>query len=368
MKKSPKYLILNDILPERISNDLYAFIESEQNWKLHEEWFFSQYDTAWVRRNFDRPPLGELTESMKRLMCFGSELIEKEFNAVLGANHTVIGHKMTAGQLVGIHNDSPDHDRGRLENYRLIYYFDKSFEDSKGGHLLLFGSETENDVIDAVRPIFNSAVLLELSDASFHAVNKIKQGERLCMVISYWGYPILFSDNLNAGRVRSCLNKIIALGLEGVEHSKTTFSYHLYHTFRILFFWKQDIDVCLAGLTHSLLGREVSNIHVSLLSAEDLFQLVGERAFKLVTAISYQSGFKPVEEVDDRDIHALYLIELANLIEQSESHDDITMIEARAQQIPNLTSDLAFLVNEEIAHKRSVIAIKSASTTVKNKT
>lgn len=127
----------------------------------------------------------------RELLVAGRDLFENQFNSVIGNRFAVVSHKMVPGQLVGIHNNLPEQDRRRIENFRLVCYVDRDFQDEKGGHLILFGSKNVSDVLDAVRPVFNSAILMQLSDNSFHAVSRVRWGTRYSIVASYWGYSIL---------------------------------------------------------------------------------------------------------------------------------------------------------------------------------
>ncbi|MBS0160843.1 MAG: 2OG-Fe(II) oxygenase [Nitrospira sp.] len=326
MPDDRRYLILDDVVDEASAEHLALLAETEDRWKLHEEWFFSQNDFTWVRRQFEKSPIGELLPPTAALVSVGKKLFENQFNSVIGNHFTVIGHKMVPGQIVGIHNDSPEQDRGRMENFRLVFYVDRNFEDSQGGHLILFGSRNNSDVLDAVRPVFNSAVLMQLSDTSFHGVNRIKQGTRYSIVVSYWGYPMLFNSPTDQTRVRALLSRMVDSGLEEVPHSGTTFAYHLYNTFRILHGWKQEVDVCLAGLAHSLLGRRHSGVASASISAEELRRILGERAYSIVQWLSFQDGFGESPGNDSWISNSGYLVELANLFEQAIDDRDLARV------------------------------------------
>src|SRR5262245_45536040 len=110
-----QHQIFDDVLTQTAAKRLKLIADGEDRRKLHEESFFSQYDFAWVRRTFGRLPVGEPSPEMIALRDAGRELIEKHFRAIVGRHYTIVGHKMVPGQLVGIHNDSPDGDRGRIE-------------------------------------------------------------------------------------------------------------------------------------------------------------------------------------------------------------------------------------------------------------
>lgn len=359
------YLILENLLPNTASTALAVLAHDEKRWKLHEESFFSQNDVSWVRREFGRPPLGVATPEIAALLRTGAELIESEMNAVIGTHHTVVGHKMVVNQMVGIHNDSPELDRGRTENFRLIYYVDNNYSDDKGGHLLLFGSNNATDIIDAVRPLFNSAVVMQLSDKSYHAVSRVRSGVRYSLVVSYWGYPLLFTAPGESERVRRCLRRIIELGLEDVGHSGSTFADHLFHTFRLLHGWGLDIDVCLAGLMHSLLGRKPTKVASSRLERSELQDLVGGKALDLVELLEKQSGLVPTPTLSAEMVVGLQVVELANLLEQSQTLADVEEVAEHVSRI-SVASDLRSRICADIRKVRTALVPEGIKSTTRH--
>lgn len=361
-----RYEVLEDILDEKDALDLDQSAQSEAGWNRHDEWFFSQYDIAWVRSMPNQPFVGEPTPAQVALRDKGVSFIEQNFAAVLGNHYTVIGHKMVPGQLIGIHNDSPDGDRGRIENFRFIFYLDREFVDSKGGHLFLFGSKNEKDVIGAIRPNFNSGLIMELSDRSLHAVSEVKSGTRYCVVVSYWGYPIMHSTPDMRFKVRRCLKALIASGLEEKGHSGTTFLYHLYHTYRLLAEWGASDDVCLAGLMHSVLGRKRSGVDPVGIEDSELEALIGPTAYRMVDALRMQTdseaGGAAIFASDEEFNRGLSLIEMANSLEQACTRSDI----ADAEHIlSNARIDQKYYkyIEDEIAKLKSKI---EASESVQN--
>jgi hypothetical protein len=228
--ESKAYVIVDDFLPTTSADGLAIMTASASDWRLHEEEFFSQNDTSFVRREPNGRTSGRLTDDISCLLQAGKSLIEENLDAVIGRHFAVVGHKMLTGQVIRIHNDSPVGDRGRTENYRVLYYIDRNFSDEHGGHLLLFASRDANTLLDAVRPNFNSAVAMELSESSFHAVAPIRAGVRHSLVTSYWGYTLHPFPGSAQARVAAVLRILIEKGYEDVRHSGTTFLYHLYHT------------------------------------------------------------------------------------------------------------------------------------------
>ena len=320
MAELVEYRAIDELLPLRQADAIRQKVLEETAWKLHKEWFFSQYDCSWVRREFDRPPLGHLTASLQALYQAGARMIEAELNAVPGGCFTIVAHRMVEGQQIGIHNDSPEGGRGRTENCRLLFYVDPSFEDSVGGHLLLFKNRVPGEIEAAFRPHFNSAVLMQLSEASFHAIGRIRTGVRYSVVVSYWAYPVLEKDPLFRERIKKCLHMIIGARLEAARHSGTSFAWHLYNTYALLSHWGAPPEVRLAGLMHSVLGREASGVPPTRISRDDLYACAGAAAGAIVegySRLSPSSGM--ARQLDWRT----QLIQVANALEQAQSPGDL---------------------------------------------
>jgi hypothetical protein len=73
-----------------------------------------------------------------------------------------------------------------------------------------------------------------------------------------------------------------ALGTTEIGHSHRTFFAHLTGTYQLLEDWKNDADVCQAGLFHSIYGTEFFTVEVVALSSrEKIKALIGERAERL---------------------------------------------------------------------------------------
>lgn len=94
--------------------------------------------------------------------------------------------------------------------------------------------------------------------------------------------------------------------ISGVPHSKASFFGHLYNTFFILKEMKVEQNVCIAGLCHALYGTETFS-YVSTISREELTEVIGEKAEKLVYLFS-------LEERDER------------IIENKDNYDSYTQL------------------------------------------
>jgi hypothetical protein len=138
-----------------------------------------------------------------------------------------------------------------------------------------------------------------------------------------------------------------------MPHSGTTFACHLYQTFRILYGWKQDIDVCLAGLAHSLLGRRSSGVPSSKISSDEVCKIVGGRAYSVIQLLSIQDGFAAALGNESWVSKAAYMVELANLLEQANDEQELAEVVERSCSFPMISSDITGLVAADVARIRA---------------
>lgn len=328
-------------LENTLAYSLKKKLKDEASWKLHEESFFSQFDISWIRSGQKRVDLVDVDPALAALIRRGKEEIQSNFNSVVGDHYTVVCHKMADGQWVGPHNDSPTFDRGVLENFRLLFYVDERHVISDGGLLLLLDAIDNGNIVAGFRPVFNSAILMHLCDQSVHAVTNSKK-IRYSIVVSYWGYPLIQSDTVNSLQVSRTIRMLISAGAENKNHSGTSLLYHLYGTYALLESWNLPIEVCLAGLTHSVFGRHngVSNINID---CEELKRIIGDKATSIVQSLQHNSGY-------DLKGHA-GIVELANEIELISEIDDCFCAQHRILDL-HLPPDLVESIMNSISQRQ----------------
>ena len=70
-------------------------------------------------------------------------------------------------------------------------------------------------------------------------------------------------------------------GTQAIPHGNKSFFDHLNNTYKILKYLKQEEDVCLAGLLHSIYGNEIFHINLGI-DREEIKVLVGIKVEKIV--------------------------------------------------------------------------------------
>ena len=336
------YVFLNKILSVPAAAAIERLAETESHWTLNEKWFLSKHDAVWTLKNAsERQSAGE--DELTGLCEVGKRLIEDKFNAVIGRRFEIKVTKMQRGQAVGIHNDSPDGARGRTEGYRLLYYPNRRYTDSNGGHLFFLASD-RGPVIAGVRPIFNSGLLMRLSDHSYHAVSRVTRGVRYTVAVLYWGYPLLFREENDREVVSICLRKLIASGLEEVKFGSTTVAYHLYHTFRLLAEWGAPLEVCLAGLI-----RQVPEAQTQAETLDSVGATVNGAELSPYTRRLVGNLNRDDAVGDERLNRDVQLVRLAAVLEQVETEEDIERANAYMKTVRALDLEMRRRINIEIA-------------------
>jgi len=165
----------SSVLTDRLETRLYTWLQQYDQWSLTEMDFYTQFEFSL----FDVTIPDELAPLLSKGTIWTiSTFFQENFNTgpidLVGA--TV--HKLSDGHRIGIHNDYI----GPEETHRLIIQLNPHWEDSKGGFLLLFGSEDSQDVSKVVKPINNTAFGFSISTQSYHAVSTVRDFSRYTLV------------------------------------------------------------------------------------------------------------------------------------------------------------------------------------------
>jgi Rps23 Pro-64 3,4-dihydroxylase Tpa1-like proline 4-hydroxylase len=174
-----EYFTGSDIFCDGFDLDLLEWLEQYDSWKLVEKDFYEQYEFSF----FDV----ELPSKLSRL-TEGSFLdgvraeIEQIFQTSLSSKIDFSAHKLISGQRIRIHNDFIE----GQESHRLLIQLNRGWVDENGGLLMLFNSGDPNDIHKIFSPVHNSAVALEISPNSNHAVSTVYAGGRYTLVFSFY--------------------------------------------------------------------------------------------------------------------------------------------------------------------------------------
>lgn len=173
-----RYRLLEAGLPAALEADLLAWLESDAPWRLVETDFYEQHEFSLLHVDVPvtfEPLIGCDALSQAR------RLIEDEFDCQLTERVELVAHKLVPGQRIAIHND---HLPGQ-ETHRLTVQLNRGLSDDDGGFFMLFNSCDASDIHRILRPVSNTAIAFEISEASHHAVSRLHGGERYTLVYSF---------------------------------------------------------------------------------------------------------------------------------------------------------------------------------------
>jgi hypothetical protein len=220
-----------------------------------------------------------------------------------------------------------------VSTHRIVVTLTRAFDDSYGGHLVLFDRLNPEDSAVVVAPTHNTGIALQFSDHSWHYIDDVVKGERYSLIYSFWTAESSLHSvataplRLPRDEYGWLVNKLRELGADRFAHTKRPLLDHLAGTCELLMRWECDAEVCMAGLFHSVLGAK--NVPGALVAPEDeslVRNLIGDYALELVKLfgrfdfkqlVGMLQGTKLVDPMPDRQtLVDLVTIAWANSLEQ----------------------------------------------------
>jgi hypothetical protein len=165
-------------ISEELEDALLTWFESEAPWQLVVMDFYQQYEFNF--KDVELPP------SLRPLFSESTfEELRDNVGALLGASLKpqidITAHKLNRTQRIRIHNDAqPDG-----ETHRLLIQLNRGWDEANGGLLMLFRGPEVEALEDIIPPTSRSAFGFEISNASYHAVSQVHNGERYTIVFSF---------------------------------------------------------------------------------------------------------------------------------------------------------------------------------------
>jgi len=173
------HFTVSQALSKESEQAFLAWLESEAPWQLSVMDFYEQYE-------FDFKDVN-LPERLKHFFSeSGLDELRNRVGALLGASLKptidITAHKLNQTQRIRIHNDA----RPGGETHRFLIQLNRGWDEANGGMLMLF-SGPEVEALDAIiPPVSRSAFGFEISNASYHAVSQVHQGDRYTIVFSFY--------------------------------------------------------------------------------------------------------------------------------------------------------------------------------------
>lgn len=327
------------VFDSETADAILDFLEKETPWELESQTFYTHYGCATIVEHFCGKPAA--VAGLPETITLIRRHLERIFNKSLTDRFNLVAHKMLPGHKIGIHNDHPS---GGTETHRFLVNFSRHFDDSYGGHLVLFSKDDLEEDTVILRPLNNAGMGMELSMRSYHYVDEIKAGERYSLVYSFWEEHSELSSNsqktensndIGTGLPKEELRRLVSFlrdaGADRVSHSNRNLLDHLTGTYAILKRWGCDADVCKAGLFHSVFGTaSFSYSLIPEIRSNAIEELIGERSLQIARRFGRsdelalpglhgrgemsQSGDQVT--IEDNDLRSLVSLAWANTLEQ----------------------------------------------------
>ena len=170
-----------EVFSEELEQALLTWFESAAPWRLAIRDFYEQYE-------FDFKDV-DLPENLRPLYSESTlKQLRDKVGALLGASLKpqidVTAHKLNRTQRIRIHNDA----RPDGETHRFLIQLNRGWDEAYGGLLMLFRGPDVEMLDDLILPTSRSAFGFEISNASYHAVSQVHQGDRYTLVFSFYAY------------------------------------------------------------------------------------------------------------------------------------------------------------------------------------
>ncbi len=158
---------------------LLDWLETEAPWRISRQDFYEQYEFDF--RDIAIP---------EGLAPFFSDAAAKDlrdkvaslFGVTLGPQIDITAHRLNRSQKIQIHNDA----RPDGETHRFLVQLNRAWPQENGGMLMLFSGPEVESLVDILPPTSRSAFGFKISQASFHAVSQVHQGDRFTLVFSFY--------------------------------------------------------------------------------------------------------------------------------------------------------------------------------------
>ncbi len=176
-----RHLFIPDVFEPTFAKALAQDIE-DLPWRLATTDFYEQYEDSLI--DTERPYTGSALDVLREV-AMGAEFADFISSITDQGALEVVDvacHRSTAGQQIGIHNDFyPD---GEVCRFTIHLNADWALED--GGLFVTFAAADIGAMKAAYVPEMNSALLFEISPASFHAVTEVTtRRPRYSIVVSF---------------------------------------------------------------------------------------------------------------------------------------------------------------------------------------
>lgn len=166
------------ILKDDLARDLLEWLKATSLWHYTETNFYTQYEFSLLDLGLP-PQLKSLSDQkfIQHLKQHFYSMFKTDRLELVG----ITVHKLVDGYKMGVHNDFI----GKEESHRLVVQLNDGWTEVNGGYLMLFNSMNVNDLAKLIKPLHNTGIGFEISNASYHAVSTVHDFERYTLVYTF---------------------------------------------------------------------------------------------------------------------------------------------------------------------------------------
>lgn len=172
--------IVDDGLHQQIIN----WLRTKAPWKLVEADFYAQFEFS-LKHTVLPCFMNFLVE--ESYLDYLKKYMESIYNTRLLSKFDVVGHLLTEGHVIKIHNDyiqkNISQDR---ESHRLLMHFNENWDVENGGLCMVFTDSNASSISNIVVPSEKLLNSFEISQDSYHAVSQVHSGNRITLIFTFY--------------------------------------------------------------------------------------------------------------------------------------------------------------------------------------
>ena len=163
------------LYPKNSNDRILEWLEQDHPWEFTETSFYQQFEFS--LKDISPPADLEFVAAKDTLSAIGIWL-EKTFDVPKLESVDVVAHLLERGHGIGVHNDYQKDG----EILRLLLQLSRNVE---GGITALCRNGCRDSVQRIIKPVHGTAIAFAISSASYHAVSKVRNGQRFTLVYSF---------------------------------------------------------------------------------------------------------------------------------------------------------------------------------------
>lgn len=172
--------IVDDSLRQQITN----WLRTSAPWKLVEADFYTQFEFS--LKHTVLPYFMDFLVK-ESYLSYLRKYMESMYETKLLSKFDVVGHLLTEGHIIKIHNDyiheTTSQDR---ESHRLLMHFNENWDVENGGLCMVFADSDSSSVSNIVIPNEKLLNSFEISQDSYHAVSQVNSGNRITLIFTFY--------------------------------------------------------------------------------------------------------------------------------------------------------------------------------------